>query len=145
MKTIQKFLSKKEEQDVIDAISKAEDNTSGELKVHLESNSKTDPFKRATEVFDQLQMNKTELKNGVLIYIAVEDKAIAIIGDSGINKVVHSNFWDQTIELILNGFKNENMKQGLVDGILKTGEELKKYFPFREGDINELSDEISSN
>ena len=145
MDTVHKFLTQKEENEIIEAIRIAEDNTSGEIKVHLESTSHKDPFERSSEVFDQLQMNKTELKNGVLIYIAVLDRSLVILGDSGINKVVDPDFWNLTKDKILNGFSTGDFKHGLIDGILRTGEELKRYFPYQKGDTNEISDEISSN
>jgi uncharacterized membrane protein len=144
MSTVRKFLTKKEEQEVIDAIREAERNTSGEIKVHLESSSKKDPLDRATEVFKTLEMNNTELRNGVLIYIAVKDRTMAIIGDQGIDKVVPEGFWNDSKDRILHGFSSGNFKQGLIDGVLVSGNALRKYFPYQEGDINEISDDISS-
>jgi uncharacterized membrane protein len=88
-------------------------------------------------------MGNTKLSNGVLIYVAVEDRTLVILGDSSINDVVPTNFWESTKDIIINHFKEGNMKQGLVDGILKAGEQLKKHFPFKKNDENELSNEIS--
>ena len=102
-----------------------------------------DAFDRALEVFNTLKMDATELKNGVLVYVAVKNKSFVICGDQGINDLVPSDFWDSTKEVMANHFKNGNFKQGLIDGISKAGEQLKKYFPYQEGDTNELSNEIS--
>jgi uncharacterized membrane protein len=88
-------------------------------------------------------MHETELKNGVLIYLAVADKKFVICGDKGINTVVPDDFWDTTKEAMLSHFKNGEFKQGLIDGIQKAGEQLKNYFPWQDGDTNELSNEIS--
>ena len=98
---------------------------------------------RAKEIFHELRMDITELKNGVLIYIAVKNKAFVICGDKGIDDLVPEDFWDSTKEIMASHFKNGNFKQGLIDGISIAGEQLKKYFPFQEGDTNELSNEIS--
>ena len=144
MGTVRQFLNQKEENEIIAAIREAEKNTSGEIKVHLEQSTKKDPLDRATEVFDILGMNKTDLRNGVLIYIAVKDRSMAIIGDQGIDDVVPEGFWNDSKERILQGFSSGNFKQGLIDGILVSGDALKKYFPYQEGDINEISDDISS-
>jgi len=143
MSKIEDFLTKEEEQDIINAIRIAEKNTSGEIRVHLEKTSKIAPFDRAIEVFNYLEMNNTELKNGVLIYVAVEDKTFVIYGDKGINDVVGDTFWDDTKNSIQAQFKKGLFKQGLVDGILKAGKELQTFFPWQHNDRNELSDEIS--
>jgi uncharacterized membrane protein len=137
------FLTKEEEQEIVEAIRLAEKETSGEIRIHIEKTTSKDPFDRALEVFNLLEMDQTELKNGVLIYLAVEDKKFVICGDKGINELVEADFWDTTKNSMANHFKNSNFKQGLVEGITKAGIQLQKYFPFKEGDINELSNEIS--
>ena len=137
------FLSSADEQEVIDAIKQAELNTSGEIRVHIENSAEGDVNKRAIEVFYLLKMNATELQNGVLIYVAVKDKTFAIYGDKGINDIVGPNFWDSTKNVIQSHFKNGDFKNGLIQGILKSGEQLKKHFPYQKDDKNELSDQIS--
>lgn len=148
MSAIQDFLSQEEQREVIQAIQKAEKNTSGEIRVHIEAqslsaNKKIDAFDRAKEVFELLEMEKTAERNGVLIYVAVQDRTLVIMGDEGINDVVESNFWESTKDIIINHFKRGEMKTGLVNGILKAGEKLKKFFPYQMDDKNELPDEIS--
>jgi uncharacterized membrane protein len=143
MSKVEDFLTQEEEQEIVEAIRIAEKNTSGEIRVHLEKTTKLDPFDRALEVFKELKMDETQLKNGVLIYVAVKDKTFVICGDQGINDIVSNDFWDGTKDIMVANFKNGNFKQGLIDGILRAGEELKKYFPWSEADTNELSNEIS--
>ena len=143
MSKIEAFLSKAEEAEVVEAIRLAEENTSGEIRVHLEKETSIAPIKRAVEVFHKLKMENTKDKNGVLIYVAVKSKQFAICGDKGINEKVPSDFWNSTKDVMLNHFKNGNNKQALVDGILKAGEQLKSYFPHQDDDVNELSNEIS--
>ena len=143
MAKVEDFLTADEEMAIVEAIRTAEKNTSGEIRVHLEAHSKTDAFDRAADVFDFLHMNNTKLNNGVLIYIAVEDRTLVIMGDKGINDVVPPHFWESTKDAIIEKFKKGDMKQGLVDGILKAGEQLKKHFPRKNNDTNELPDDIS--
>ena len=143
MSTKDIFLSKEEEAEVIEAIRIAEQNTSGEIRVHIEKETSIAPMERAVEVFHLLQMENTQERNGVLIYVATQSKQFAICGDQGIHEKVTNSFWDSTKEVMLNHFKMGNNKQALVDGILKAGEQLKNYFPYQEDDINELSNEIS--
>ncbi|WP_136483103.1 TPM domain-containing protein [Cognatitamlana onchidii] len=143
MSKIENFLTAEEEQDIIEAIRLAELNTSGEIRVHIEKNSDGDASSRALEVFHILKMDNTKLKNAVLIYVAVEDRTFVIYGDEGINKVVEPDFWDCTKDIMQTHFKNNAFKEGLVQGILRSGERLKTYFPYQDDDTNELSNEIS--
>lgn len=143
MSKVEDFLTKEEEQEIVEAIRMAEKETSGEIRVHIEKTTSIDAFVRALEVFHLLEMDKTALKNGVLIYVAVKDRTFVICGDQGINELVPNNFWDATKEVMASRFKNGNFKEGLIEGITKAGNQLKKYFPYQEGDTNELSNEIS--
>ena len=143
MSKVEDFLTKEEEQEIVHAIQIAEKDTSGEIRVHIEKTTSIDAFDRALEVFHLLKMDETALKNGVLIYLAVDDHSFVICGDEGINNVVENDFWDCTKDAMLAHFKTGNFKQGLIDGILRAGDRLKTHFPYVEGDENELSNEIS--
>lgn len=143
MSKVEDLLSSAEEQEVVAAICRAEKNTSGEIRVHIEKTTDQDPYDRAMDVFHELKMDATELKNGVLIYLAVEDRNFVICGDQGINEVVPDDFWDCTRDIMVAHFKKGDFKQGLIDGIHRAGEQLQRYFPWQEGDTNELSNEIS--
>ena len=143
MSKVEDFLTAQEEQEIIAAIRTSEKNTWGEIRVHIEKTSKIDAYERALEVFHLLKMDNTKLQNAVLIYVAVEEKTFVIYGDKGINDLVSNTFWDSTKDVMQTQFKAGKFKQGLVDGILKSGEQLKKYFPYTDLDTNELPNEIS--
>lgn len=143
MSITEEFLTAAEEQEIVQAIAMAEKNTSGEIRVHIEKHSDTPPIARAREVFDSLKMYKTQARNGVLFYVGVADHSFAIIGDSGIDDVVESDFWECTKDIVLENFRNKKFKDGLVLGISRAGERLKAFFPYDSDDTNELSNEIS--
>lgn len=143
MSKVENFLSSDQEQEIVAAIRVAEKATSGEIRVHLEKNTTLDPFDRAKEVFHMLKMDTTEKHNGVLIYVAVENKSFVIYGDQGINDVVPKDFWESTKDAMLAEFKKGDYTKGLVDGILLAGAQLQQHFPWLHGDKNELSDQIS--
>lgn len=144
MSKVEEFLSKNDEEAIIEAIRTAEQNTSGEIRVHLEKTTgELDIFDRAMEVFHHLKMDNTKHENGVLIYVAVEDKNFVIYGDKGINDVVPDDFWESTKDAIVAEFKKGDFKQGLVNGILTAGQQLKKHFPWSADTRDELSNEIS--
>lgn len=125
------------------AIAKAELNTSGEIRVHIDKQCKVDPLKRAIVIFEELKMYNTAQKNGILIYLSLNDNKLAIIGDSGINAVVPDDFWDNERDLMISFFKKGQFTEGLVEGIRMVGEQLKAAFPYLENDTNELSNEVS--
>ena len=141
---VERFLSQNEENEIVEAIRLAEKETSGEIRIHIEKTTSIDVFERAMEVFHMLKMDNTKLKNGVLIYVAVEDKTFVIYGDKGINDVVDDTFWDTTKDVIQSHFKQGQFKEGLVQGILRAGKELQANFPWDASDINELPNEISN-
>jgi len=143
MSKVEDFLTAQEEQEIIAAIRKAEQRTSGEIRIHIEKTSKIDAIDRAMDVFHLLKMDNTKLQNGVLIYVTVEDRNFVIFGDKGINDAVETNFWDSTKDIMQKHFKSGNFKQGLIEGVLKAGEQLEKHFPWQHNDTNELPNEIS--
>lgn len=143
MSKVEEFLTAKEELEIVNAIVEAEKNTSGEIRVHIEPQSKKPHFERAQEVFHYLKMDNTKEDNGVLIYIAVHDKKFVVYGDKGINRVVPDNFWNSTKSVLENHFKKGHFKQGIIEGILMAGKELETHFPWRHNNPNELSNEVS--
>ena len=138
-----RFFSKEEQDEIMKAILNAEMDTSGEIRVHIESTLKGDVLDRAAFIFKKLKMDRTELRNGILFYLAVKSRKFAIIGDVGINKEVPENFWDEIKEKMAEYFKQNQFTEGLVYGITETGKHLKKHFPYHLDDINELPDDIS--
>ena len=115
----------------------------GEIRVHIENKCKGDVIDRASYVFKQLEVDRTELHNGVLFYLAIINRKFAVLGDKGINEVVPDDFWEELKNGMLNSFREEDFTEGLVDAITKVGEYLKEFFPYQTDDVNELSDEIS--
>ncbi|PRZ00524.1 TPM domain-containing protein [Marinilabilia salmonicolor] len=129
--------------EIINAIKEAELNTSGEIRVHIEKSCPEDVMDRAAYIFEKLKMHKTELRNGVLFYLAVKDRKFAILGDAGINAKVPKGFWDEIKELMLTSFREGDFAGGLTQGVLRSGEQLKTHFPYQKDDVNELNDDIS--
>jgi len=137
------FFSNEEKEDIVQAVKNAELDTSGEIRVHIENKFKGDAKDGAAHVFKQLGMHKTELRNGVLFFLALRNRKFAILGDGGINQVVPENFWDDIRDTMLNYFREDHFADGLIEGITLAGQQLKKHFPYQSDDINELPDEIS--
>ncbi|WP_321997810.1 TPM domain-containing protein [Draconibacterium orientale] len=140
---VQKYFNEAGKLQITNAIRVAETNTSGEIRVHIEKHCAGDVLDRAAYIFEKLEMHKTELRNGVLFYLAVEDKRFAILGDGGINQKVPDDFWETTKEVVIAKLKEGKYAEALADGIIMAGEQLKTHFPYQDDDVNELSDEIS--
>ena len=126
-----------------DEIVAAEKNTSGEIRIHLDKKCSADPFKAAIKQFEKLGMTNTKDRNGVLIYLAIKDKKMAIIGDSGINEKVPENFWESVKNTMVENFKEGKFVEGICEAVKESGIKLSTYFPYQSDDENELSDEIS--
>lgn len=140
---VRSYFSEQDKLQIKNAIRTAELNTSGEIRVHIEKHCKGDVLDRAATVFEKLGMHKTELRNGVLFYLAVADHRFAILGDAGINQKVPPRFWEKIKNDMAVQFSEGNFAEGLSKGIIEAGEQLKIHFPYQEDDVNELSDEIS--
>jgi uncharacterized membrane protein len=125
------------------AIQEAENRSSGEIRVCIEKKCSEDVLDRAAKYFYQLNMHKTKLRHGILIYVATVDRKFAIIGDAGINSVVPTDFWDATKEDMLQHFKYGDIIEGIVTGLKIAGEQLQKYFPHTQDNNNELPDDIA--
>ncbi len=138
-----KMFTKEQQQRIVEAIQQAELETSGEIRVHIEDKCKGDALERAKKIFKRLKMYQTAERNGTIIYLAVEDRKLAIWGDKGINEKVPENFWEDVKEAMVEHFRKGEFTEGLVKGIAMVGEKLKTFFPHRSDDVNELSDEIS--
>ncbi|WP_236976002.1 TPM domain-containing protein [Membranihabitans maritimus] len=140
---IRDYFSKSDKEKIVKAIQEAELNTSGEIRVYFEnSTKKMDTLDRAYQAFKKLEMDQTDLQNGVLIYIAFKDHKCAIIGDAGIHKKVGDAFWKEELEIMRSHFRNGKYTEGLTKVIKLAGERLSEYFPYQRDDKNELSDDI---
>ncbi|MFV0268498.1 MAG: TPM domain-containing protein [Draconibacterium sp.] len=140
---VHKYFTEQDKLQITNAIRVAETNTSGEIRVHVENCCSGDVLDRAAYLFGKLEMHKTELRNGVLFYLAVQDRKFAILGDAGINQKVPADFWESTKNVVITKLKDGLYAEALADGIVRAGEQLKAHFPYQKDDVNELSDEIS--
>jgi len=137
------FFTDEQQAQILAAVKEAELSTSGEVRIHIETNCPEDVLDRAAWIFGKLGMNKTAERNGVLFYLAVNDKKFAVIGDAGINAKVPAEFWNETKELLASNFKQGRFTEGLSEAVILAGKQLKAHFPYTRDDKNELSDEIS--
>ncbi|HOP43361.1 MAG: TPM domain-containing protein [Flavobacteriales bacterium] len=141
--TADQFLDTSGRAQVREAIGAAERRTSGELRVHLEDHIEEDVLDHAAYVFEELGMHRTRDRNGVLVYVAVADRQVAVLGDSGINEQVPDGFWTDVVGLLKLHFAAGRHAEGLVEAVHLIGEKLSSFFPLREDDTDELSNEVS--
>jgi uncharacterized membrane protein len=137
------FITAEDQDKITEAIRNAEGRTSGEIRVHLEKKCQSSVLDRAADLFADLGMHKTKLRNGVLFYFAWEDRKFAILGDAGINSVVPDNFWDDIKIRMQVCFRSGHFVEGICEGIEMAGKKLKEKFPRETDDENELSDQVS--
>jgi uncharacterized membrane protein len=137
------FFTQEQQDAIVRAIGEAEHTTSGEIRVHIETSCKSDILDEAAWLFRKIGMHRTADRNGVLIYLALKERKFAIIGDTGINSVVPLGFWDEIRDHMKQRFSESLFTEGLVEGILMAGNQLKEHFPHSKDDINEITDTIS--
>lgn len=137
------FFSESEKKIIEESIGEAEKHTSGEIRVHLEGRVRGDILVHARKVFERIGMTKTKDRNGVLLFLSVRDRQVAILGDRGINEKVPPKFWEQEIALIQESFSRGEFAEGVSKAVLQVGYKLKEYFPRDRTDANELPDKIS--
>ena len=125
------------------AVADAELDTSGEIRVHIERRCNGDVLDRGAYLFEKLGMHKTDKRNGVLFYLAIDDHKFAILGDAGINTVTPEDFWDVIKDKMQDEFIEGRFTEALAWGIREAGTQLKEHFPYQDDDVNELPDEIS--
>ena len=138
------LFNEEQQQQIVTAIRDAEQQTSGEIRVYVENHCRyVDPLDRASEVFAGLRMEKTAARNGVLVYVALKDRQLALYGDRGIHEKVGETFWNQQVKNILEHFNKANYAGGIAGVVTAIGQALKQYFPYDGGtDKNELPDDI---
>ena len=138
------FFTEEERQAIIESIRNAERMTSGEIRLFIESRcSYMDAIDRAAELFLSLKMNMTSDRNGVLVYVAMDDRQLAILGDEGIHKKVGNEYWNAELQKMISKFNKENYADGIKTIIADIGAALTKHFPFnKDTDKNELPDDI---
>jgi uncharacterized membrane protein len=137
-----KFFHPDDEARIVAAIKAAETATSGEIRIHVTKRCPGDPVTAARTIFNNLHMDQTAARNGVLFFIATDAHKFAVIGDQGINEVTPDNFWEDIVEAAMAKFKEGAYTDGLERAITMAGEALQEFFPYQDDDENELSDEI---
>jgi uncharacterized membrane protein len=140
---VDEFLTRAERDRVRDAVRNAEKRTSGEVRVHLDAAIMEGVLDHAAFVFDDLGMKKTKDRNGVLLYVSVPSRKVAVIGDAGIHAKSGQHYWDSVLELVLSHFREGRYSDGLCAGVQRIGEQLREHFPYERDDMNELDDDVS--
>ena len=135
--------SKEFRERIVAAITAAEKDTSGEIRLHIQNRVKGDILEVAKKRFEKMGMTATELRNGVLFFMAMKDQTFSVLGDKGIDDLVPDDFWEETVGVMREQFGEGDLLGGLEAGIRKAGQALKEFFPYQSDDVNELSDEIS--
>jgi uncharacterized membrane protein len=125
------------------AVAEAEGLTSAEVRVHLDHSCEGDALQQAIKVFERLGMHRTAARNGVLVYISVTDRKLAVIGDKGIHERVGEVYWQGLVAAVRERLRQQQSRNGLVFALAEVGRELGRHFPRRPGDKNELSDQVT--
>ncbi len=140
---VRRFLTEAELDAVTAAVRAAEAGTSAEIRVHLDSTCPGDALARATTIFERLGMHRTAARNGILLYVAVEDRKLAVLGDAAIHARVAGDAWARLVETLAAHFEEGRRGDGLIAAVRDAGALLRRHFPRGPDDRNELADEVS--
>lgn len=141
-KWVRAFLSDDDLEAVARAVAEAEGHTSAEVRVHLDHSCDGDALQQAIKVFKRLGMHKTAARSGVLVYVSVTDRKLAVIGDRGIHERLGEAYWRGLVAAVRERMRQQS-RDGLIHAIAEVGRELGRHFPRRPGDNKELSDQVS--
>jgi uncharacterized membrane protein len=134
---------------IVAAVRDAERRTAAEIRVHIErrvAQGRRGPHEamaRARDVFAALKMHETALRAGVLIYLAVEDHKLAIVGDEGIHARVGEGYWEGIRDRMIARLRGGAAGAAVVQAVAEVGTVLAREFPRRPDDVDELSNEVS--
>ena len=142
-KWVTEFLSEEDLESLASAVREAEAHTSAEVRVHLDHTCEEDALRRAIKVFERLGMHRTTERNGVLIYISVQDHKLAVIGDAGIHERVGEQYWRELVDAVRERMREQRSREGLIHAVAELGGTLGRHFPRRPDDRNELPDDVS--
>lgn len=142
-KWVRAILSDDDLADIARAVAEAEGHTSAEVRVHLDHSCEGDALQQAIKVFERLGMHRTAARNGVLVYISVTDRKLAIIGDKGIHERVGEAYWQGLVAAVRERLRQQQSRDGLVHALAEVGRMLERHFPRRSVDKNELSDDVN--
>ncbi len=140
---VRRFLKEADLGAIARAVAEAERYTSAEIRVHLDHRCPGDAMQRAVAVFERLGMHRTVERHGVLIYVAVADRKLAVIGDAGIHERVGEAYWRDLVTAITGHFGKEHPRAGFVHAITELGRILRRHFPRGPDDTDELANDVS--
>ena len=127
-----------------EAIASAEQRTSGEIRFAVDTALDLpelwrgqSPRERAEEVFSELAVWNTELRNGVLIYVLMADRDVEIVADRGAAARIPAADWEAACRLVEGHFRDGRFQEGAVAGVAAVGALLERNFPARPVNPNE--------
>jgi len=103
------IFNEKEKKLITEAINLIESKTTCKIKIYVGKKSGSNPLMDARKIFENFGMKGLKDKNGVIFFITVKDKKLAIFGDDGINSKVGEIFWKNMRDAIIEKFKNNHL------------------------------------
>jgi uncharacterized membrane protein len=145
---INRILSDQEMHRIAEVISEREKTTQGEIRVALREKrhwgeGKLSLHQLALKEFRRLDMQKTQQRIGVLIFLLLSERQFHIVADGGIHARVEDGTWDALAETMSRHFREGKFCEGICEAVRTVGDILSKHFPSKTENIDELPNDVS--
>jgi uncharacterized membrane protein len=140
---LDQLLSPQDQQRLLEKIGQIENRSSGEVRLHVTDRRVKDTLEAARKTFTALGITRTRRRNGVLVFLSLPSRTFAIVGDEGIDRVTGPQYWESLRDTMAKRFSAGSYADGLLDILDRVEAVLVEHFPYEEGDVDELPDDIS--
>jgi uncharacterized membrane protein len=146
---IYKYFTEEDLSKIQSALERLEKNTQGEVVISFHRKRSFterlyDFHELAMKDFRRLNVHKTKLRTGILLFIIFEDKYYDIIADEGIYRKISDEVWNEIEENLCRHFREGKYAEGVLFVIESMYGVLRKQFPALNTD-DEIGNEIVIN
>lgn len=98
---------------------------------------------RAERCFLEEEVFATRDRTGILIFVALFEHRVVVMGDGGINRAVPEGAWDHVVDDVIAGIRERRPAEALIAAITECGRLLEEHrLEIRPDDTDELPNEL---
>jgi len=131
-----------EDEQIAAAIQDVEQATSGEIRVFISRHSPADAAHEAQRQFAVLGMDRTPLRNGLLLYFAPANRTFAIVADEAVRFRTGDRFGPDVTAAMMPAWEQGHTLEAILRAIDAAGSILARHFPRSRLDRNDLANQV---